>query len=66
MIEEDRYCLDISNQLQATASIIKKANTKVLSAHLQHCVKESFETGTEPERTKKMDEMIAILIKNSK
>ena len=26
MVEEDRYCVDISNQLLATESILRKAN----------------------------------------
>ena len=26
MVEEDRYCVDISNQLLATIAILKKAN----------------------------------------
>ena len=26
MIEEDRYCVDISNQLQATQALLKSAN----------------------------------------
>ena len=33
MVEEDRYCLDVSNQLMATQSILKKANRLVLKAH---------------------------------
>ncbi len=30
MVEEDRYCLDVSNQLMATQSILKKASGLVL------------------------------------
>lgn len=39
MIEDDDYCVDISNQLLATISILRKANTEVLSAHLACCVR---------------------------
>ena len=31
MIEEDRYCIDISHQLMATMAILNKANKEVLS-----------------------------------
>ena len=41
MVEEDRYCIDISNQLLATQSILKKTNRIVLKAHLDSCVKEA-------------------------
>ena len=30
MVEEDRYCLDISNQLLATQALLKRANEEVL------------------------------------
>lgn len=32
MIEEDRYCIDISHQLMATMAILNKANKEVLSS----------------------------------
>ena len=30
MVEDDRYCVDISNQIMATQSILGKANNTVL------------------------------------
>ncbi len=66
MIEEDRYCIDISNQLLATSSILKKANTEILREHLHHCVRESFEEGTEADKSKKIEELISIMEKNAK
>ena len=42
MVEDDRYCLDISNQLMASISILKNINKDVLTAHLKGCVKESY------------------------
>ncbi len=46
MIEEDRYCIDISHQLMATIAILNKANKEVLSAHLKTCVRNA-ETAAE-------------------
>lgn len=60
MIEEDRYCLDVSNQLMATQSILKKANKTVLRAHMDCCVRQAVESGSPNE---KMDELIALLDK---
>lgn len=50
MIEDDRYCLDISNQLMATQAILRKVNRDVIQAHLESCVKEAFQTGQEREK----------------
>lgn len=41
MIEDDRYCVDISNQILAAQSLLKKANMLILKQHLEHCVKEA-------------------------
>lgn len=60
MIEDDRYCIDISNQLLATESILRKANKEVLHAHMSHCVKDAFEQGNSQE---KIDEIIRIMDK---
>ena len=60
MIEEDRYCIDISNQLLATESILRKANKEVLHAHMSHCVKNAFESG---DSEQKINEIIKIMDK---
>ncbi|MGN0624456.1 MAG: metal-sensing transcriptional repressor [Oscillospiraceae bacterium] len=60
MIDEDRYCIDISNQLLATEAIIKKANKAILSAHMKCCVTEAVESGDPDE---KFDELISIIDK---
>lgn len=62
MVEEDRYCLDVSNQLMATQSILKKANRMVLRAHMDCCVRQAVESG-EPDQ--KLDELISLLDKLS-
>lgn len=63
MIEDDRYCIDISNQLLAVESIIGKANKEVIRGHMHHCVKEAFESGDEEN---KIDEIISLIDKMSK
>ena len=60
MVEEDRYCLDISQQLMATEAMLNKANKEVLSAHLKHCVQEA---ASDQQRDDKIDEFIATLNK---
>ncbi|MGN0133569.1 MAG: metal-sensing transcriptional repressor [Anaerotignum sp.] len=58
MIEEDRYCIDISHQLMATMAILNKANKEVLAAHLKTCVRNAE---SEQERDEKIDELIEIM-----
>ena len=60
MIEEGRYCVDISNQIMAAYSILKKANLDILEGHLHHCVKESFENEN-INNDEKINEVIQLL-----
>lgn len=63
MVEDDRYCIDISNQILAVQSILKKANKEIIKAHMEMCVKQAFEEGNEKE---KIDEVISLIDKISK
>ncbi len=47
MVEDDRYCIDISNQLMASISILKNINKDVLSGHLHHCVYEAIDNDSD-------------------
>jgi len=64
MIDEDRYCIDIFNQLLATESILKKANKEIISAHLEHCVKDAF--SSEQDSSEKVQEIISVFNKLTK
>ena len=61
MVEEDRYCMDISNQIMATQAILHRVNREILQAHLQHCVRQSLETGEDSQQ--KIDELMALFDK---
>ena len=60
MVDEDRYCVDISNQLLATQAILKKANQEILHAHIRSCVREGLQTD---EPNPKLEEALALLEK---
>lgn len=59
MIEEGQYCVDVSNQIMASYSLLKTANLDVLEGHLNHCVTESFNNKENSEE--KIDEVISLL-----
>lgn len=60
MIDDGRYCIDISNQILASQSLLKKANTLVLKQHLNKCVVEAIKDGNGEE---KIDEVVNIISK---
>lgn len=63
MVEDDRYCIDISNQLMATQAILRNINREVLHGHLNCCVAEAFEKG---DAEVKIKEIIDIMDKLTK
>ncbi len=62
MVEEDRYCMDISHQLLATSAVLQRANREILQAHMKSCVREAVNTGNES----KLDELVELLDSLSK
>ena len=60
MIEEDRYCVDISNQLMATQALLKRVNKEILQAHIRGCVREGLHTD---EPNPKLEEALQLLEK---
>jgi CsoR family transcriptional regulator, copper-sensing transcriptional repressor len=60
MIEDDRYCVDVSKQILSAAALLRKANLVVLRQHLDTCVKDAIRTG---EADEKLEEIALIMEK---
>ena len=58
MVEEDRYCMDISQQVTAADALLRRANREILTAHLKHCVEQAE---NDKERSDKIDELVKAL-----
>ena len=57
MIDDDCYCIDISNQILASIAILKKVNNTVVAAHLRSCVLNATEENKD-EKLKEMEEIM--------
>ncbi len=42
MMEEDRYCIDVSKQILASMALLKKANLVILRQHIDTCVMDAI------------------------
>ena len=58
MVEEDRYCIDISTQLMATEAILRRANREVVAAHMHGCLLEAIDQGNSAQ---KVDELMKLI-----
>ncbi|MDD7305377.1 MAG: metal-sensing transcriptional repressor [Peptoniphilaceae bacterium] len=66
MVEDDRYCMDISNQIMASISILKNINVDVLNSHLEHCVNQAVLNADKKDIKIKFEEIESIIRKLSK
>jgi DNA-binding FrmR family transcriptional regulator len=66
MIDQNRYCMDISNQVLAVQGLLTKANKMIVANHLNSCVRHAFLSGDEADQKQKIEEIIGILDKIAK
>lgn len=64
MIEDGRYCMDVSNQMVAAQSLLKKANLLILKQHLNHCVKDAFINNSGDEKVDEIMDLLSKLLKD--
>ncbi len=62
MVDEEKYCINISNQILAVESLVKRANNQLLVNHLKNCVKSSDANQIDA----KLDELVKIITKINK
>ena len=62
MIEDDRYCIDVANQLLAVQSLIKKADLMILQGHLRNCVKEACLSNNPDEKIEEFNKVLEKLL----
>ena len=56
MIEDEKYCIDILNQIKAVRNSLATVEGKILTTHLKGCVRDSLNSGS-------MDEKVEELVK---
>lgn len=62
MLEDDRYCVDVSTQILSAIGLLKKANIDVLNSHIRSCVATAILEG-EKQGDEKIEEIINIIDK---
>lgn len=58
MIEEDKYCIDIINQITAVQSSLRKISDQILEDHLHSCVKSAIKRGDDQEILRELMEVL--------
>lgn len=62
MLEDDRYCVDISTQILSVISLLRKSNIDILNNHIRSCVTNAI-LESEDEGDEKIEEIINVIDK---
>ena len=60
MVEEDRYCIDVLDQIQAIKAALRKVEEQILKSHSAHCVAHAIKSGDANDQKKKFDELVEL------
>ena len=62
MIQDDRYCIDVANQVLAAQALLRKAELSILQGHLRHCIKEACMTNNPDEKIEELNRILEKLL----
>ena len=63
MIEEERYCIEVLQQIQAIKSALAKVEDAILKDHAATCIETAIASGDEVKQRKKFDELVDLFAK---
>jgi len=61
MIGERRYCMDIIDQIHAISAALRKVESNILEAHLEHCVHDALHSQNAEDAQQKIREIVQVL-----
>jgi CsoR family transcriptional regulator, copper-sensing transcriptional repressor len=61
MVDEDRYCIDVVDQVRAVIAALKKVEGEILRDHIAHCVEHAIRSGNKVAQREKVEELVQTL-----
>jgi len=61
MIEDEKYCIDIVNQIHAVVNALYRISENILAKHIEICLADAFKCGKTTEKDKKISELMSIV-----
>ena len=60
MLEQERYCVDIVQQVSAARAALAKVSALLLESHIHTCVSEALEGGDKAKKSEKIEELVGL------
>jgi DNA-binding FrmR family transcriptional regulator len=64
MVEEDRYCIDVLTQVNATRAALESVALQLLADHTQHCVMEAIRSGGGSKKVRELNDAVERLVRS--
>ncbi len=61
MVEQDRYCIDVINQVAAARAALRRVEEEILRDHIAHCVHDAFASPDKADQQRKISELMQVL-----
>lgn len=65
MVAEDRYCIDVVNQIEAIRAALSRVEADLLRQHLQHCVHKAIRSHDASEQSRVIEELVDVFRRQS-
>jgi DNA-binding FrmR family transcriptional regulator len=63
MLEDERYCIDVLQQMQAVKAALARAESQLLKEHAQTCIDEAIASGDSDAQREKVSELVDLFDK---
>ena len=64
MVEDDRYCIDVLTQVNATRAALESVALKLLAEHTEHCVAEAIQSGAGAEKVRELNNAVERMVRS--
>ena len=60
MLQEERYCIDVLNQIASVQAALTQTSKVLLAGHIESCLAEALTSGNKRDREKKLAELVDV------
>lgn len=64
MVADDRYCIDVLTQVNATKAALESVALLLLADHTEHCVAEAIKSGKGTAKVRELNQAVERLVRS--
>ena len=64
MVDDDRYCIDVLTQVNATKAALESVALQLLADHTEHCVTEAIRSGTGVAKVRELNQAVERMVRS--